>query len=111
MVQLATAAGASFVARSTAFHAKESTEIFKKAIVHKGFSVVEILSQCSTHYGRKNKEGDAVAMLELHRDNTAKLGSKAFKKNPQLIPRGIFVDESRPEYCQEYERIMKEAEV
>ncbi len=106
VVQLATAAGASFVARSTAFHTKESTDILKKAIQHKGFSVVEILSQCPTHYGRKNKEGDAVAMLELQKANTAKLGSKALEKNPDLMPRGIFVDVEKPEYCEEYDKII-----
>jgi 2-oxoglutarate ferredoxin oxidoreductase subunit beta len=106
VVQLAKAAGASFVARSTAFHAKESTDILKKAIQHKGFSVVEILSQCPTHYGRKNKEGDAVAMLELQKANTAKLGSKALEKNPDLMPRGIFVDIEKPEYCEEYDKII-----
>ncbi len=106
VVELATAAGASFVARSTAFHAKESTDILKKAIKHKGFSVVEILSQCPTHYGRKNKEGDAVSMLELQKTSTAKIGSKALEKNPDLMPRGIFVDVDRPEYCAEYDRII-----
>ncbi len=106
VVELATAAGASFVARSTAFHAKESTEILKKAILHKGFSVVEILSQCPTHYGRKNKEGDAASMLEIHKTNTAKLGSKALKENPGLVPRGIFVDVDKPEYCEEYDKLI-----
>lgn len=109
VVKLAAAAGASFVARSTAYHAKESKEILKKAISHKGFSVVEILSQCPTHYGRKNKEGDAVAMLEIQKNNTAKIGSKALAENPALIPRGIFVQEERPEYCQEYEKIIERA--
>ncbi len=109
VVQLAKAAGATFVARSTAFHARESVELLKKAIVHKGFSVVEILSQCPTHYGRKNKEGDAVSMLELHNTNTAKLGSKTLEKNPDLIARGIFVDIERPEYCSEYDKIIAAA--
>ena len=106
VVKLATAAGASFVARSTAYHAKESTSILKKAIMHKGFSVVEILSQCPTHYGRKNKEGDAAAMLELYKTNTAPLGSKSLEENPHLIPRGIFVEEERSEYCEQYQQLV-----
>jgi len=110
VVKLAAAAGASFVARSTAYHARESTEILKKAILHKGFSVVEILSQCPTHYGRKNKEGDAVAMLELHKTHTAKIGSKALEENPGLTARGIFVQEERPEYCAEYNKIINFAQ-
>lgn len=110
VVKLAIAAGASFVARSTAYHARESTEILKKAIMHKGFSVVEILSQCPTHYGRKNKEGDAVAMLELHKNNTAKLGSKQLEESPNLIARGIFIQEERAEYCTEYGKIVEHAQ-
>lgn len=106
VVELAKAAGATFVARSTAYHAKEATSYLKKAIQHKGFSVVEILSQCPTHYGRKNKEGDAVRMLELHKTHTAPLGSKALEENPSLTPRGIFVDKDRPEYCAEYDKII-----
>jgi 2-oxoglutarate ferredoxin oxidoreductase subunit beta len=106
VVKLAQAAGASFVARSTTYHARESTEYLKKAIMHKGFSVVEILSQCPTHYGRKNKEGDAPDMLEIYKDTTAKLGSKALEQNPDLIPRGIFVEETRGEYCEEYAKMM-----
>jgi 2-oxoglutarate ferredoxin oxidoreductase subunit beta len=109
VVKLAKAAGASFVARSTAYHAREATEYLKKAITHKGFSVVEILSQCPTHYGRKNKEGEAPDMLGLYKETTAKVGSKAMEKNPDLIPRGIFVDEIRGEYCEEYEKLMVKA--
>jgi len=109
VVELARAAGATFVARSTAYHATEATSYIKKGIEHKGFSVIEILSQCPTHYGRKNKEGDAVAMLQLHKTNTAKLGSKALEENPNLLPRGIFVDIERPEYCESYDKIVAKA--
>lgn len=109
VVKIARAAGASFVARTTTYHVLEAVNILKKAIAHKGFSVVEILSQCPTHFGRKNKEGDASSMLELHRSNTAKIGSKALEENPTLLPRGIFVDEDRTEYCEAYEELIKRA--
>jgi 2-oxoglutarate/2-oxoacid ferredoxin oxidoreductase subunit beta len=110
IVEMARAAGATFVARSTTYHVRETTEMLKKAITHKGFSVVEVLSQCPTHYGRKNKEGDAVQMLQGYKDNTAKLGSKALAENPDLIPRGIFVDIEKPEYCQSYDAIIARAD-
>lgn len=109
IVKLAEAAGATFVARSTTYHAKECTEFLKKAIDHKGFSVVEILSQCPTHYGRKNKEGDAVQMLENYKNNTVKIGSRALTENPALIARGIFADVEKPEYCREYDKIIERA--
>lgn len=105
VVKIAQAAGASFVARSTTYHAKEISEHIKRAIRNKGFSVVEVLTQCPTHYGRKNKEGDAPNMLTLYKEGTAKIGSKAIEENPNLIPRGIFVDEQRPEYCEAYAQL------
>lgn len=109
VVELAKAAGATFVARTTAYHAREACGYIKKAIMHKGFSVVEIFSQCPTHYGRKNKEGDAAQMMELHYINTAPLGSKKLEENTTMIPRGIFVDIEQPEYCSEYDKIIKYA--
>jgi 2-oxoglutarate/2-oxoacid ferredoxin oxidoreductase subunit beta len=110
IVELAKSAGASFVARSTVFHATEAKNILKKAITHKGFSVVEILTQCPTYYGRKNKEGDAAQMMEGYKTNTTKIGSKKLEKNPNLIQRGIFVEDTdKPEYCEAYDRIIETA--
>jgi 2-oxoglutarate ferredoxin oxidoreductase subunit beta len=71
--------------------------------------VVEILTQCPTHFGRKNKQGSAVDMMKLYRDITTPIGSKAKQENPDLIERGIFVQEEKPEYCREYEKILEMA--
>jgi 2-oxoglutarate ferredoxin oxidoreductase subunit beta len=53
--------------------------------------VVEILTQCPTYFGRKNRMGTAVDMLNWYKDNTTPIGSKAKQENPDLIERGIFV--------------------
>ena len=108
-VALALGAGATFVARSTAFHVVELAKILQKALRHKGISVVEVLTQCPTYFGRKNQAGGAVRMLEGFRDNTALLGSKKLEKNPDLLPRGIFRQEGQPEYCEEYAKIVARA--
>ncbi len=110
VVKMAKAAGATFVARSTTYHAKQTSDIIKQAILHEGFSVVEILSQCPTHYGRKNKKGDAVEMIKGYKENTTSIGSKAKKENPDLIERGVFVQEEQPEYCSEYDKIIATAQ-
>jgi len=110
VVELAKSAGASFVARSTVFHATECKDLLKKAIRHKGFSVVEILTQCPTYYGRKNKEGDAVQMMEAYKTNTVRIGSKKLESNPGLIQRGIFVEDTqKAEYCTAYDKIIETA--
>ena len=109
VVKIAEAAGATFVARSTTYHARELEKIIKKAIEHKGFSVVEIMSQCPTYFGRKNRQGSAVDMLNIYKEKTTKIGSEAKSQNPELIERGVFVDKNAPEYCEEYETIMIKA--
>ena len=64
------------------------------------------LSQCPTYFGRKNKLGDAVRMMERYRDHTAPVGSPKLAENPTLVPRGIFTDEDQPEYCARYASII-----
>jgi 2-oxoglutarate ferredoxin oxidoreductase subunit beta len=108
-VELATAAGASFVARSTTYHVQQLTKIMEQAILHEGFSVVEVLSQCPTYFGRKNKKGTAADMMEYYKNNTTPVGSRAKKENPDLIERGVFVEKEMPEYCKEYDKIIQRA--
>jgi 2-oxoglutarate/2-oxoacid ferredoxin oxidoreductase subunit beta len=109
VVELARAAGATFIGRTTAYHAQQLTQILQKAISHNGFAVVEVLSQCPTYFGRKNKQGSAIAMMEWFKEQTTPIGSKAKQANPDLIERGIFVQEDKPEYCQEYEKLVAKA--
>jgi 2-oxoglutarate ferredoxin oxidoreductase subunit beta len=108
-VELAKAAGASFVARTTTYHVQQMAKIIRQAVLHEGFSVVEVLSQCPTYFGRKNKAGNAVDMMEHYKNNTTPIGSKAKKENPDLIERGIFVEKELPEYCSEYDKIIERA--
>ncbi|MFO7715492.1 2-oxoacid:ferredoxin oxidoreductase subunit beta [Desulfosarcina sp.] len=109
VVELAKAAGATFVARTTTYHAQQMTGILCDAIVHKGFSVVEVLTQCPTYFGRKNKEGGAVEMMKRMKDITTPVGSKAAQKDPNLIQRGVFIQKEQPEYCSEYDKLIRQA--
>lgn len=109
VVELASAAGASFVGRSTTYHVKQMTKLFKDAITHKGFSVVEILTQCPTYFGRKNKLGAATDMMDYFRDYTTTIDSRDKQENPDLIERGLFVQKDIPEYCDVYDGIIEKA--
>ncbi len=55
LTSLAMAAGASYVARGTVYHVRQSISLMKKALDKKGFSVVEIISDCPISYGKMNK--------------------------------------------------------
>jgi len=103
--KLAMGAGASHVARTTAFHAIELQKYIKEALEHPGFSLVEAISACPVIYGRLNKKGDAPAMMRNMRDNSIPI--KAAEKLPAeqvegKILRGIFIKEVRPEYTAAY---------
>ncbi len=110
VVDLAKAAGATFVARTTTFHVNQLSDLIKAAIQHKGFSVVEIFTQCPTYFGRKNKLGNAPDMLQIFKDRTVPVGSPKKAEDPSLMERGIFVDIDRPEYCDEYQKLIERAQ-
>ena len=60
------AAGASFVARWTTAHMMQLKDSIKKAIQKKGFSFVEVVSQCPSHTEGERKE-DAFEILEHYK--------------------------------------------
>lgn len=108
VVDLATSAGATFVARTTTYHVQEMKDLFIQAIGHRGFAVVEVMSQCPTYFGRRNKTGDAAEMMTFFKENTIPIGRK-IEADAEKIARGVFVEESRPEYCSEYEKIIEKS--
>ncbi len=110
VVELSRAAGATFVARSTTYHVQQLTKLLREAILHEGFSVVEVLTQCPTYFGRRNKQGGAVEMMNWFKDHTTPVGSKAKAENPDLIERGIFVQKDLPEYCKAYDQVIERAQ-
>ncbi len=64
IAKLAAGAGASYAARGTAYHVRQTVKLIEDGIMHKGFSLIEVISTCPTYYGRQNKLGDGVEMLE-----------------------------------------------
>ncbi len=69
IAMLSAAAGATYVARATSYHAAQLANYIKKGIQHNGFSLIEAVSICPTYYGRKNKKGDAVGMMNFLKDS------------------------------------------
>ncbi len=109
IAQLAGAAGATFTARGTVFHAKQLAELIQAGLEHKGFSLVEAISTCPTYYGRKNKKGSPAQMMSWLRDNfiDVKVADKLpLEKREGKLLMGVFKDVEQPEYTEEYMRII-----
>ncbi|MCJ7788770.1 MAG: 2-oxoacid:ferredoxin oxidoreductase subunit beta [Candidatus Atribacteria bacterium] len=113
LTSLAMAAGASYVARGTVYHVRQSISLMKKALDKKGFSVVEIISDCPISFGKMNKMRTAVEMLKWIKDIAV---SKKAWENLSVEERkekfviGEFLDIDRPDYNERYNEIIKKAQ-
>lgn len=108
VVNLAIAAGASYVARATVYHVNLLEKYIKNAIMKKGFSVVDVINVCPTYFGRLNKMKTSVEMMEFLRDNST------FNKNEGDIysnkfALGEFVNIEKPDFSTKYLEVQKQA--
>lgn len=80
--RLVVAAGASFVARGATAFPLELDDLIARGIAHRGFSFVEVASDCPEYFGRYNRLGRGPEMLQLQRRRRATvddtLAAKAF---------------------------------
>ena len=109
VVKLSEAAGASFVARGTTFHTTQLEEVIEKAIRKKGFSVVDAITQCPPIYGRYNRLGSPSNMMKWQEEHAMELEDAKELTEQEIKERfltGVFVDEEKPEYCEEYTRLV-----
>ncbi len=108
IAELTATAGAAFVGRGTVYHVTLLQKLIEKAIQKRGFSVVEIMSNCHIHYGRRNKMGDPVTMLQWLKDHAVTI-EKARKMTSDLpedkFTIGILADVEKPIYTEEYQKI------
>ena len=105
------AAGGSFVARGTVVDAVQLERLIEQAMSHKGFSFVEVISPCPTHYGRSNKLGKAPAMMEWIKENTvsdAKASSMNREELKGKFVTGIMENREQEDYSTAYQHVIDE---
>ncbi|HEX5711610.1 MAG TPA: 2-oxoglutarate ferredoxin oxidoreductase subunit beta [Sulfuricurvum sp.] len=107
---LGIAAGASFVARESMLDPKKLEKIFVKAMEHRGFSFLDILSNCHINLGRKNKM--VSAMENLNWIDSITMPVKKYNELPEeeklnIFPTGILKEDTTVrEYCDMYQDII-----
>lgn len=107
--ELARAAGASYVARTTTFDFEELPQYIAEALAHPGFAVVEVLTQCPTYFGRLNHLGDPATMLDYERDLTFPIEPMTREQVAGQLAVGRFRRDLRPEYTQRYAELCDRA--
>ena len=106
---LAIAAGATYVARGTAYHAMQLTELIAKGIASKGFSVIDAITQCPTSFGRKNKMGSPAQMLQWQKEHAVFIQAAEKMKPEELLGKfviGELHQSAAPEYTAEYDKLI-----
>jgi len=112
--ELAVTAGAVFVGRGTVYEAKLLDSLMEKAFLKPGFSVVEVIAHCHTQYGRQNRLGSAVEMMEWQRDHAVPVEKTLKMKQEELKDKiliGVLVDKDLPVFQDEYEKIKERAKL
>ena len=90
--ELAKAAGASYVARATAYHTQLLSRVVHAALLHKGFALVEVMTQCPEQYGRWNKSGTPYDMLMWQKEHAVRV-EQASKMSPDELADKFIIGE------------------
>ncbi len=105
---LASAAGANFVARETVYHGHRLQDYIKLALNKRGFSLVEAISPCSTHYGANNKMKVPVEFMRRLKEKgvpQAKYRRLSEAEQEGLFETGIMTDRDAPDFNTRYAEI------
>jgi len=112
-VKLAMAAGATYVARWTIAQPFQLMKSIEKALDHKGFSLIDVISICPTYRGRLNGLTSPVEMLRWLKQNTIPLKEAEGKSEEELRGKyivGEFLERKDvPELSETYQRLIAEA--
>ncbi len=110
--EIAVAARATFVARSTVYHVNMLERILEDGIRHRGFSLVEIYSSCPVYYGRYNQHPTPVDMMNLWKSRAVPVERHRGMEGEARaahFPIGVLHRDDRPDFNTRYEKIQKEA--
>lgn len=115
LCELAKGAGATYIARGTAYHFRQLIDLIANGIKHKGFAAIEVVNQCPVQYGRRNRLGSASDMLKWQRDNAvsvqrAKAMSPDELKGKFVIGELLKVEAPDEEYTARYQKVIEKAQ-
>ena len=120
-VEIALAAGATYIARTTVAHPRTVMKYFRKALKHKGTSVIEVITPCVTYFGRKNvdslgaedlsgrKMDTGGKMIDWIKEITVRKNQAKFMTEEELVNKHVLGEfryqPNKPEYSASYQKI------
>ena len=103
LARLVTAAGANYVARWTTAHPIQAARSIKTALERRGFTFIEMISQCPIAYGRRTHAGGPPEMIQWFkkfpvRKKGAPIDQRVPKKDGMDL--GVFADRDEVPYTE-----------
>ncbi len=111
--ELVAAAGASYVSRWTTYHVFSLVKAMKEAMGVRGFSFLEIISQCPVSYGKLVQMRKGSDFLKLYRDQSVTVQRASDMNEEELegkIVVGKLKERNRQEFVSTLRRINEEAQ-
>lgn len=112
LCRVAAAAGAMYVARTTVYHVHLLDRFLEAALTHPGFSLVEVMSSCPVYFGRYNRLGGPVEMMERWRKVAVpldKYGDLPQEEREDRVAVGVFADRRGEAFEEKYARVQEAA--
>lgn len=109
LCNLVMAAGAPFVARGTTYDIRMLENLIYRALQVNGFSFVEAISQCPTHFGKNNRIRAAKDMLIQIKENSVSKVAYNRLSDEEKIDKyvvGVLRDEDRIDFSTQYAAII-----
>ncbi len=103
LARLVTAAGANYVARWTTAHPIQAARSIKTALERRGFSFIEMISQCPIAYGRRTHAGGPPEMIQWFKKfPVRKKGAPIHQRVPTKdgMDLGVFADRDEVPYTE-----------
>jgi len=110
LCELVSGAGATYVARTTSYHAAQIPKLMTQAVKNQGFSFLEVITHCHTYYGKKNKIGGPVEMLEWQKEHAVPVSKKGTIDMKDKFYTGVLKHVEATEYCKAYENLISAAQ-
>ncbi len=110
-IKLALASNATFVARTSARDIKHMTEIFTKAIAHKGFSFVEVIQDCLIFNTEANNKDALMYKVKTNKDKKqAEKYAEEFDYNSKSgkIPIGVIYQSKEKSLEEKWPQLKKQ---
>ncbi len=110
LASLLIGAGATYVARAHVGNGRQMSKLFRDGFNHKGFSFIEVVSNCHTQFGRRNRMADPMNMIKWIGDRATPLKKwESMNEDDKAMnfPVGVLHhDKNQPEYTDTYDALI-----